>query len=123
MVQVRINGKDRELPEAITLLQLLQERGIDPRVVVVEYNYEIVPRERYGEITLRDGDTLEIVADDRRRLTMRVLVVGAGVIGAAVAWELLQRGAEVVLLGRRGRRRAHLRRLRRDGEPVQPHAR
>jgi glycine oxidase len=29
---------------------------------------------------------------------MRVLVVGAGVIGAAVAWELLQRGAEVVLL-------------------------
>ena len=29
---------------------------------------------------------------------MRVLVVGAGVIGAAVAWELLQRGAEAVLL-------------------------
>jgi glycine oxidase len=29
---------------------------------------------------------------------MRVLVVGAGVIGTAVAWELLQRGAEVVLL-------------------------
>ena len=61
MVQVRINGRDRELPEATTLLQLLQERGIDPRVVVVEYNYEIVPRERYGEITLHDGDTLEIV--------------------------------------------------------------
>jgi glycine oxidase len=29
---------------------------------------------------------------------MRVIVIGAGVIGAAVAWELLQRGAEVVLL-------------------------
>lgn len=29
---------------------------------------------------------------------MRVLVIGAGVIGTAVAWELLQRGAEVVLL-------------------------
>jgi len=28
---------------------------------VVEYNYEIVPRDRYGEITLRDGDALEIV--------------------------------------------------------------
>lgn len=61
MVQVRINGKDRELPEATTLLQLLQERGIDPRIVVVEYNHEIVPRDRYAEITLRDGDTLEIV--------------------------------------------------------------
>jgi sulfur carrier protein len=61
MVQVRINGKERELPESTTLLHLLQERGIDPRTVVVEYNYEIVPRERYGEITLRDGDNLEIV--------------------------------------------------------------
>lgn len=29
---------------------------------------------------------------------MRVLVIGAGVIGTAVAWELLHRGAEVVLL-------------------------
>jgi sulfur carrier protein len=98
MVQVRINGKERELPESTTLLHLLQERGIDPRVVVVEYNYEIVPRDRYSEITLRDGDNPRNRADDRRRLTMRVLVVGAGVIGAAVARELLQRGAEVVLL-------------------------
>ncbi|MFN3690929.1 MAG: sulfur carrier protein ThiS [Fimbriimonadales bacterium] len=60
-MQVRINGKDYELPESTTLLQLLQERGVDPRMVVVEYNYEILPRERYGEITLREGDTLEIV--------------------------------------------------------------
>ncbi|GIV06016.1 MAG: thiamine biosynthesis protein ThiS [Fimbriimonadales bacterium] len=60
-MQVRINGKERELPEPITLLQLLQERGIDPRTVVVEYNYEILPRERYREIVLREGDNLEIV--------------------------------------------------------------
>jgi sulfur carrier protein len=60
-MQVRINGKERELPEPITLLQLLQERGVDPRMVVVEYNYEILPRERYPEITLQDGDNLEIV--------------------------------------------------------------
>ncbi|MCS7208408.1 MAG: sulfur carrier protein ThiS [Fimbriimonadales bacterium] len=60
-MQVRINGKERELPESTTLLQLLQERGIDPRIVVVEYNYEILPRERYAEITLREGDNLEIV--------------------------------------------------------------
>lgn len=61
MTHIRLNGKVRELPEATTLLQLLQERGIDPRIVVVEYNHEIIPRDRYGEITLRDGDTLEIV--------------------------------------------------------------
>ncbi|MCS7299984.1 MAG: sulfur carrier protein ThiS [Fimbriimonadales bacterium] len=60
-MRVRINGAERELPEPTTVLQLLQERGIDPRVVVVEYNYEILPRERYGEITLREGDNLEIV--------------------------------------------------------------
>ncbi len=60
-MRVRINGKERDLPEAITLLQLLQERGLDPRMVVVEHNAQIVPRERYGEIVLREGDTLEIV--------------------------------------------------------------
>lgn len=60
-MQVRINGKERELPDGATLMQLLEERSIDPRTVVVEYNYTIVPRDRYGEITLRDGDNLEIV--------------------------------------------------------------
>lgn len=60
-MQVRINGKERELPDGATLMQLLEERSIDPRAVVVEYNYTIVPRDRYGEITLRDGDNLEIV--------------------------------------------------------------
>ncbi len=58
---VRINGKEHELPDGMTLLHLLEERGVDPRIVVVEYNYEIAPRDRYGEITLRDGDNLEIV--------------------------------------------------------------
>ncbi|MCX7925921.1 MAG: sulfur carrier protein ThiS [Fimbriimonadales bacterium] len=60
-MRVRINGKERELPESTTLLQLLQERGVDPRTVVVEYNYEILPRERYAEIILHEGDNLEIV--------------------------------------------------------------
>lgn len=58
---MRINGTERELPEATTLLQLLMERGLDPRVVVVEYNYEIIPREQYEHITLKEGDNLEIV--------------------------------------------------------------
>ncbi|MEP6656103.1 MAG: sulfur carrier protein ThiS, partial [Betaproteobacteria bacterium] len=29
--------------------------------IAVERNGEIVPRSRYGEMTLEDGDTLEIV--------------------------------------------------------------
>ncbi|MCS7064720.1 MAG: sulfur carrier protein ThiS [Fimbriimonadales bacterium] len=60
-MRVRINGKERDLPEATTLMQLLQERGLDPRMVVVEHNYEIIPRERYGEVVLCEGDNLEIV--------------------------------------------------------------
>ncbi len=60
-MRVRINGTERELPEATTLLELLAERGLDPRIVVVEYNYEIVPREQYAHITLKEGDNLEIV--------------------------------------------------------------
>ncbi|MFN3395141.1 MAG: sulfur carrier protein ThiS, partial [Candidatus Thermochlorobacter sp.] len=57
---------EHELSDATTLLQLLQERGLDPRVVVVEYNYEIIPRDRYHEVMLGEGDNVEIILDGRQ---------------------------------------------------------
>lgn len=60
-MKLRINGRDYELPGAMRLSEFLQQKGIDPRLIVVEYNYEIVPRERYDQIILGEGDNLEIV--------------------------------------------------------------
>src|SRR5690242_13869709 len=41
-----------------------------------------------------------VKAVDRAGSGMRVVVVGAGIIGACIAWELVKRGAKVTLVDR-----------------------
>ncbi len=60
-IRVTLNGKRVELDGVRTIADLLRSRGLDPRLVAVERNGEIVPRERYEDCELRDGDVLEVV--------------------------------------------------------------
>ena len=60
-MQLTVNGKPRQVERASTLLAFLQDIGVDPRIVAVERNGDIVKRERFGETMLGEGDTLEIV--------------------------------------------------------------
>lgn len=55
-----VNGETRESDSA-TIAEFLAARNLHARIVVVEHNGEIVPRERYAETTLAAGDQLEIV--------------------------------------------------------------
>jgi len=61
MITLVVNGKRRELAAETDLPSFLGELQIDPRAVAVAHNGEIVPRDRYSTIRLREGDTLEIV--------------------------------------------------------------
>jgi thiamine biosynthesis protein ThiS len=61
VINLTVNGKPREIERAMSLLEFLQELGINPRIVAVEHNGEIIRRERYGETPLAEGDVLEIV--------------------------------------------------------------
>lgn len=61
MIEIQVNGEGRSLPAGTRLLDLLGSLGRDPRTVAVEWNGEILPRARFGEIELRTGDRLEIV--------------------------------------------------------------
>lgn len=60
-MQLTVNGKVIELAEPLTIRELLASKGLHERIVVVEYNREIVPRDRYGDVVVGAGDTLEIV--------------------------------------------------------------
>lgn len=60
-MQLIVNGESRECEDAPTLEAFLASRQLSAKMVVVEHNGEIVPRERYGETPLADGDLLEIV--------------------------------------------------------------
>ncbi len=61
MIALTINGKPVTLDAPMTIAEFLAERNLKARMVVVEHNGEIVPRDRYAEVTLREGDTLEVV--------------------------------------------------------------
>jgi thiazole synthase len=60
-LNVTINGETRSLDGAMSVRELLVGLGMDPAKIAVERNLEIVPRSRYGEVALSDGDRLEIV--------------------------------------------------------------
>jgi thiamine biosynthesis protein ThiS len=60
-MQLTINGEARETAEEATVLTLLEQIGLNPGKVAVERNREIVPRSRFGQTPLAEGDRLEIV--------------------------------------------------------------
>ena len=60
-MRIEVNGKARTVERGRTVRELLEELGLDPRLVVVERNRQIVRRDALGEARLRDGDSLEIV--------------------------------------------------------------
>jgi len=60
-MQITINGQAKSFETALNVEQLLGEMGLDHRKVAVERNLEIVPKSRYGETALSEGDKLEIV--------------------------------------------------------------
>ena len=59
---IRVNGKQETFEGTISLNAYVEKEGYRPERIAVERNGEIVPRNRYGETLLADGDVLEIVS-------------------------------------------------------------
>lgn len=60
-IRIFLNGAPREFPAPLTFAQLLEELALAGRRLAVERNGEIVPRSRFGEARLNDGDRIEVV--------------------------------------------------------------
>ena len=58
---VVLNGKKMDMTEGVTLLELLESKGLSPETVVVERNKEIVPADSFTDVVLNDGDHLEVL--------------------------------------------------------------
>jgi sulfur carrier protein len=61
MTTVELNGKKTELDTIKTVGDLIRSKDLKPQMVAVELNGEILPRDRFDEQRLSDGDRLEIV--------------------------------------------------------------
>ncbi|MBZ4644567.1 MAG: sulfur carrier protein [Clostridium butyricum] len=58
---ITLNGKKETLENEMSLLDLLKSKGIDPNTVVVEHNYDIIGKENWGNIMLKENDVLEVL--------------------------------------------------------------
>ncbi len=61
MIEVTINGKRVELDAPMTVERLLDSVEVPPNYLAVEVNADVVPRERYTQVTVDDGDAIELV--------------------------------------------------------------
>ena len=59
--ELSVNGESRTVAAGCTVADLLAELQLDPRVLAVERNLELVPRRQHAETPLAAGDRLEIV--------------------------------------------------------------
>ncbi|GAB4254781.1 MULTISPECIES: sulfur carrier protein ThiS [Deferrisoma] len=58
---VVVNGQPRDVAEGASLDALLTSLGLFPGSVVVERNGEVVRRDEFAQVRLKEGDRLEIV--------------------------------------------------------------
>ena len=61
MINLLVNGKERALEGSVDLETYLSSFGVNLEHVAVGYNGEVVTKEQYADLRLRDGDVLEIV--------------------------------------------------------------
>ena len=58
---LKINGKSVDAA-GVTIAQYLTRENFDSRKVAVEVNEEIVPKDKFADVTLQDGDVVEIIS-------------------------------------------------------------
>lgn len=61
MIAITLNGERRQYPAAPTFAQLVDELALAGKRFAIERNGEIVPRSRFAELSVADGDALEVV--------------------------------------------------------------
>jgi sulfur carrier protein len=61
MIHISVNGASRQCPPGATVASLVEALTLAGKRIAVERNGAIVPRSRWAEQPLDDGDRLEIV--------------------------------------------------------------
>ena len=59
-MKIKVNGEPRECHVA-TVSELVVHLGLNLGQIAIERNREIVPRSRYSDVALMEGDEIEIV--------------------------------------------------------------
>ncbi len=60
-INVRLNGKDRQIRPGLSVQALVESLDLNPQLIVVELNREILCRDCFGETLVSEGDQVELV--------------------------------------------------------------
>ncbi|MDC0835858.1 Sulfur carrier protein ThiS [Geitlerinema sp. FC II] len=60
-INLKVNGELKTCSEGRSLPDFLIQIGLNPRLIAVEYNGEILHRQYWDSTQLQEGDRLEIV--------------------------------------------------------------
>ena len=60
-MNIEVNGETQACAAATPLPELLKQLQLNPRLIAVEYNGEILHRQYWDDTTMQPGDRLEIV--------------------------------------------------------------
>lgn len=60
-ITLKVNGETHNCSPQTALTDFLVQLGLNPRLVAVEYNGEILHRQYWSSTQLQSGDRLEIV--------------------------------------------------------------
>ncbi|HWG58566.1 MAG TPA: sulfur carrier protein ThiS [Candidatus Acidoferrales bacterium] len=61
MISVTINGERREIPEGLTVVQLVSHLGLAADRIAMECNLDVLPRSQWQATRVEPGDAFEIV--------------------------------------------------------------
>ena len=60
-MEIVVNDQKQQVPDGITVAELLDRLKLSKSLVAVEVNLQVVPHQKYHEYRLKPGDRLEIV--------------------------------------------------------------
>jgi sulfur carrier protein len=61
IINLQVNGQEQACSDRLNMPEFLLSLGLNPRLVAVEYNGEILHRQHWDQTHLQTGDRLEIV--------------------------------------------------------------
>ncbi len=60
-MNIFLNGKATDLPGDLTIEELVAQRGFCSATIIIQYNDNLVEKEKWNEIVIKENDRLEIL--------------------------------------------------------------
>ena len=60
-MEIKVNGKCVTLFSS-NLMELVQQKNLDPGAVIIEHNFTIIPQEAWATTRINGGDTIELLS-------------------------------------------------------------